>query len=480
MASNLRKKTVKGLAWSTIDNFVSLGISFIFSIILARILGPEAYATVALLTIFIAVANTFVNSGFASALIRKPDRTEKDNATTFYFNIAVGTVCYLLLFIGAPWVADFYDEPVLTPLLRVVSLCVLFNSLCIVQQAQLTIRIDFKTQAFITIVCTLLSGLLGLLLAYRGWGVWSLAFQQVSSSLLRTILLWGVVRWYPRAGFSTESFHQLFGFGAKLLASGLLDTIYNNAYSLIIGKVFSFKQLGFYNRAESLAALPSSNITAVLQRVTFPVLSQMQDDDERLAVNYRRILRTSAFIIFPLMMILAGVASPLVRLLLTEKWSGCILYLQILCFAMMWYPIHAINLNLLQVKGRSDLFLKLEIVKKIIGITILVITIPMGLVTMCYGRVLTSVLCLVVNTYYTGKIIHVGFLLQMKDLLPIMMNAFVTYFVCLLPFSVYQPAAWIQIPVLISIGAASYLLISKLYNANELEEVLYLFQKGRD
>ncbi len=478
MADSLKNKTVKGVFWSAVERFSVAGISFVFGLVLARLLSPSDYGIIAMLNIFMAVSQTFIDSGFSSALIRKIDRTETDNATAFYFNIGVGVACYLILFFAAPLIARFYDEPILVPVTRVVGLNLLFNSLCVVQQALLTVRIDFKTQAKISLTATVLSGVIGIVLAYKGYGVWALVVQMVSSASFRMVLLWVLARWRPRARFSKASFRELFSFGSKLLASGLLDTIYNNLYTIVIGKKFTSASLGVYARAEHFAQFPAVNITGILQRVTFPVLSTIQNEDERLRVNYRKFLRLSAYAVFPLMMGLVAVADPLVRWILTDKWEGAILFLQILCFALMWYPIHAINLNLLQVKGRSDLFLKLEVWKKIIGVVTLCVTIPLGLTAMCVGRIVTSLIALFINTYYTGKLIQVGYWVQMKDLLPIFANSVVMLGVCLLvqmPLAGVHHALSLFLAVLV--GGAYYVGSSFLFHSAELKELLGLLSR---
>lgn len=476
MSSELKRKTATGLFWSSIDKFSNQGITFVFSIILARILVPKDYGVIAMLMVFTAVADLFVSSGFSSALIRKPELKEKDLSTAFYFNIFVGLFCYFILFLISPLVADFYKEPILSPLLKVVGLAVFFNSLSVVQRTQLTKKVDFKTQAKISLECTVLSGIIGIILAYKGFGVWALAVQNVLSSLINTLLLWIFSKWRPKTGFYKDSFLYLFGYGSKLLASGLLDTIYNNIYPIVIGKFFSPTQLGFFSRAQSFAALPSSNITSVLQRVTFPVLSLIQDDDKELKDKYRRLLCCSAFIIFPLMIGLAVLASPLVRLVLTSKWDGCVLYLQIISFAMMWYPIHAINLNLLQVKGRTDLFLRLEIIKKIIGVGIMCITIPFGITVMCIGMVVFSLIAVVVNTYYTGKIIHVGFFVQMGDLFPVLLNSLVMG--GLVYFSVmFLESSIVKLLVGLVVGVAYYYISSFFLKFKELDDFMSIIKR---
>lgn len=476
MSESLKQATTKGLFWSSVERFSNQGVQFVFSIILARLLSPSDYGIIAMVTIFFAVAQSFVDSGFSNALVRKTDRVEEDLSTCFYFNIGVGIIAYIVLFLIAPLVANFYNQPILSPIIRITGLEVMLNSLCVVQQALFTIKIDFKSQAKITLSATVISGIVGILLAYQGYGIWALVWQGVASSIVRMGLLWLMSKWRPRTGFSKSSFNYLFGYGSKLLASGLLDTIYNNIYPIVIGKFYNPAQLGNYSRALGWAQLPSANITSILQRVTFPVLSAIQDDTLRLQNSYRRLLKLSAFIVFPLMMGLAAIASPLIRVILTAKWDGCVLYLQILCFALMLYPIHAINLNLLQVKGRSDIFLRLEIIKKIIGVIILIITIPLGITAMCLGMVFSSIICLIVNTYYTSRFIDVGLLTQLKDLRIILINSLV------MGGGIYILTSFIDIEVLklvmgIVIGFLLYFIGSFYFSKAELQEVISLIKK---
>ena len=476
MSESLKQATTKGLFWSSVERFSNQGVQFVFSIILARLLSPSDYGIIAMVTIFFAVAQSFVDSGFSNALVRKTDRVEEDLSTCFYFNIGVGIIAYIVLFLIAPLVANFYNQPILSPIIRITGLGVILNSLCVVQQALFTIKIDFKSQAKITLSATVISGIVGIILAYQGYGIWALVWQGVASSIVRMGLLWLMSKWRPRTGFSKSSFNYLFGYGSKLLASGLLDTIYNNIYPIVIGKFYNPAQLGNYSRALGWAQLPSANITSILQRVTFPVLSTIQDDTLRLQNSYRRLLKLSAFIVFPLMMGLAAMASPLIRVILTAKWDGCVLYLQILCFALMLYPIHAINLNLLQVKGRSDIFLRLEIIKKIIGVIILIITIPLGITAMCLGMVFSSIICLIINTYYTNRFIDIGLLTQLKDLKIILINSLV------MGGGIYLLTSFIDIEGLklvmgIAIGLLFYFIGSFYFSKAELQEVISLIKK---
>lgn len=477
MATSLKEKTVKGLIWSSIDRFSSQGIQFVFGLIMARLLVPADYGVVAMLGIFLAISQSFIDSGFGAALIQKMNRTETDCSTVFYFNIVTAGLFYALLWFAAPSIAAFYDMPLLEPVTRVVALNLVINAFAGIQNSQLSIALDFKTRAKISLAVTLFSGVVGISLAYAGYGVWALVVQMVGSALLNTLLLWLFVRWKPRLAFSWASFRELFTFGSKLLASGLLDTIYGNLVPLLVGKFYSATSLGLYSRALAWGNYPSSNITGVIQNVTFPVLSSIQNDDERLSSAYRRLLRLSVFIIFPLMVGLSAVADPLVRLVLTDKWEGCIYLLQILCFSLMWYPVHAINLNLLQVKGRSDYFLKLEIIKKIFGACVLCVTVPLGLVAMCYGSVFSSLVSLTFNTHYTHRLIGYGFKRQMREMLPVLLHALVMGFIA---WSVVQalPTPGMQLLGGILSGAAYYLLGAWLLRFEELQEALSML-KGR-
>ncbi len=476
MSNSLKKKTAKAIGWSALERFSLQAVGFISGLLIARQLAPSDYGVIAMTSIFFAISSTFIDSGFSLALIRKNDRTESDNSTAFYFNIIIGTIATLLVFFSAPLVAKFYDQPLLIPIMRVLSFRLIIGSFNGVQQSILTARIDFKSQAKVALTSNILGSAVALTTAYFGWGVWALVTQSIASTLIRTVMLWTTVRWYPTMPFSKKSFDELFGYGSKLLASSLLDTTYNNIYTIVIGKVFSVGELGVYSRASSLTKFPSETVTRIIQRVTFPVLSKMQDENERLSINYRKLLQVSAFLVFPLMIGLSAIASPLIITILTPKWSGSIIYLQILCFAMMWYPIHAINLNLLMVKGRSDMFLRLEVIKKIIGVIVLVTTIPMGLVAMCYGRILSSLICLVVNTHYTGKLINVGYLKQMGDLLPTLLGSLVMGGV------VYFTTTLIESPILqlvagISVGVVTYALIALIFRFREVGYLKELIKK---
>lgn len=476
MSNTLKQKAVRGVLWSTVERFSVQGVQFLIMIVMARLLTPHDYGIIGMLAIFLAVSQSLIDSGFSQALIRKRDRTEVDNCTVFYFNIVVSTLLYVILYVSAPFVADFYDTPQLCPVMRVVCLGIMFNSLAVVQRALFTINVDFKTQAKAALTASVTSGVVGVAMAYHGFGVWSLVTQQLLNLGINTGLLWLLSKWRPQFVYSWQSFHELFSFGSKLLASGLLDTIYRNIYPIVIGKLFSASSLGHYTRAHQFSEFPSSNLTGIIQRVTYPVLCEIQDDDERLSNIYRRFLKLSAFVIFPLMIGLSSVAQPFVNIILGPQWGFCGQLLQIICFSMMWYPIHSINLNLLQVKGRSDLFLRLEIIKKILGVSVLCITAPFGLVVMCYGQIFNSIVALAINTYYTGKFINVGFLRQMRDLLPTMALC-LTMFALILSVNSFLPGNMAKLCVGIVLGVAFYSLASYAFKFLELKELLSLVRR---
>lgn len=473
---NLKQQTKKGLYWSFFNQFANYGMQFCVGIVMARLLSPSDYGITALPAVFMAVAYIIQNGGLSGALIRKTDLSEKDLSTAFYYSISVGIVLYVVMFFSARWIADFYNTPVLVPLIRVTALGFLWGPLGTPQNVILNRKLDFKTPTKISIISRIVSAIVGISMAFIGYGLWALVISGLLSSFLSLIMNWYVVRWIPKAGWSKDSFKYLWDYGNKMMASSLLDTLYNNIAPVFIGKFYSPAELGVYNRAQGYAMMPSQNVTGVIQGVTFPVLSRMQNDNEALAHNYRRMLKATAFIIFPIMMMLSALAHPLVITLVTAKWESCIILLQIICFSLMWYPVHAINLNLLQVKGRSDLFLRLEIIKKIVGVSILAITLPHGLIVFCCGSVVSSLIALVINTYYTGKLINVGYFKQMRDLLPIVLLGLVMF--AMIHLSNYMiPNMLLQIICGGILGAIVYIGGAILFKFSELDDVKYMLKR---
>lgn len=468
--SNLKEKTTSGMKWSVIERFSVQGIQLLLGLFIARILVPEDYGLIGMLSIFIAVSQLFIDSGFSAALIHKIDRTETDFSTVFYFSIVVSLFFYGTLALSAGFIADFFKIPELEILTRVVALNFVINSLAIIQRTKLTIALDFKTQAKASLAATFISGLIGLILAFQGFGVWALVWQMLASSSICVILLLILKPWIPLFVFSRYSFKTMFGFSSRLLIAGLIETIYNNVYQLIIGKLFSATVLGYYTRAQQFAIFSSSNIAGVVQRVTFPILSEVQNDNERLRRFLCRFLRMTVFVVFPLTFGLALLARPLIICILTEKWAGAIPLLQLLCFSFMFYPIHALNLNLLQVKGRTDLYLKVEFLKKIIITIALIITIPQGIEAMCIGMILTSLISLVINTYYTGILIKFGFWEQLKELFPILaMTIAMTIVVGIVTF--FLENELLKLLIGITTGFFSYIGMAYLFRFKEIQEI---------
>lgn len=476
MEDNLKGKTKKGLYWSFFNQFSNYGMNFIVGIVMARLLSPSDFGITALPAVFMAIASTIQDGGLANALIRKKEVTNKDLSTTFYYSICLGVVLYLTLFLSAPLIADFYHTPILVSLIRVTAIGFLFSPLITPQNILLRRRLDFKTLTKISLVTRVFGATVGIVMAYVGYGVWSLVISNLLAGMFTLLIAWLVVRWLPKYGWSKESFKYLWGYGNKIMFSAIIENLYSNIAPVFIGKYYSPAQLGIYNRAQGYASMPSQNITGAINNVSFPVLSKMQDDTEKLAYNYRRMLRLSAFVIFPIMLMLSALARPLVITMITEKWEHSIIFLQIMCFSMMWYPIHAINLNLLMVKGRSDLFFRLEIIKKITGISILLITLPMGLVPFCYGGIFSSMVALIINTYYTGKLIHIGYIKQMKDLLPIFSLSMFVWIVIHIS-NCFISNYIVQLIVGGSVGLIVYLGFAFLFKFDELNDVKYLLKR---
>ncbi|KAA6343188.1 Teichuronic acid biosynthesis protein TuaB [termite gut metagenome] len=423
MGESLKKQAIRGVAWSAVDRFSVQGIQFVLSIILARLVAPSEYGLIAMLGIFLAIAQSFIDSGFSNALIQKKDRTETDYSTVFYFNIVVAGIVYAILFICSPYIAGFYKEPQLEIITKWVGLNIVLSAFSIVQRAKLTVKLDFKTQTKASLLAVIISGCIGITLAYQGFGVWALVIQALSSSLLNTLLLWIFAKWRPSLIFSWESFHTLFSFGSKLLLSGLMHTIYMNLYTLIIGRQFSAVNVGYFNRSQTLAMFPSTNITDIISRVMYPSLCSIQDEEERLKRLFFKYLRMVAFIVFPLMIGLSVLSKPLIQVVLTDKWLPAASLLSILSIAYMLHSIAIVNWQIINVKGRSDLNLKAEILRKGIAFSILLATIPLGVKGMCWGIVFCNLTDIAILIFYAKKIIPVNYRMEIKILFPVVLSS---------------------------------------------------------
>ncbi len=474
MADSLRSKTIDALSWSFLESVGLRGVRFVLGVVLARLLLPEQFGLIGMLTIFMAVAQTFLDSGFGAALIQKREVTPTDTCSIFYFNIVVGLAAAGLLCLIAPWIAAFYNQPILTPLTRALSLTIVINSFGLIQGAILDKQINLKTQTKISLIASIISGVVGVTLAAVGFGVWSLVVQEISKTMLRTACLWFLKSWRPALMFSLKSLREMFSFGSRLLASGLLNQIFENIYLLVIGKLFSANALGFFIRAKTFGELPSETLSSMVGRVTFPVFSTIQDDPARLQRGMRKALTTLVLLNFPMMIGLAVVARPLVLVLITEKWTECIPYIQLLSFLGLLYPLHVINLTLLQALGRSDLFLRLEIIKKVLVVINIAITWRWGISAMIYGMIAMSTVSYYLNSYYTGVLIGYPIRYQLRDLFPYLIMAVVmgmaVFGAGLLPFSNH----WSMLLVQITTGIIIYISLCWLFRLTTFIEIWQL------
>ena len=422
MTSAPKQKAVKGIAWNLIERFGLQGVKFVLGVWLARLLTPADYGLVGLIAVFFAVATVFVNSGFGTAYVQKKNVTGPDADTVFYTNLFISIVAYACLWSAAPAIAVFYKQPALVALTRVMGLVVVINAFNIIQMAQLTRSVDFKRKTKITLVSTLISGVSGVSAALLGFGVWSLVIQQMINQILITAGLWVTSKWRPSLQFSTESFRDLFSFGAWVLAASIVRTVFDNIYILTIGKFFPAAQLGFYTRAKQLQSLPSQELASAVGAVSFPVLSQMQDNKLQLKKGACKFLTHTMVFTAPLLVTLMVVAKPFVLLLLTEKWAPIIPYLQILCIAGFLYPIHLVNVQVLQAQGKSNLNFRLEVIKNFLRIVNIALMYRFGVIFIIIGEVVASFIALGVNTYYTRRLIDYGIIAQFKDIKQIIIS----------------------------------------------------------
>jgi len=475
MAGYLKSKTIHALSWSFLGNIGGYGVRFVIGIVLARLLFPEDFGLIGMLTIFISVAQSLMDSGFYSALIQKREVTQVDICSVFYFNIVVGMVAAGLLCLSAPWIAAFYNQPILESLTRVLSLTIVINSFGSIHFTIFTKQINFKIQAKLGLLASVMSGIIGFALATSGFGVWSLAIMQISSTLLTTAFVWLRSAWRPAWLFSFKSLRDMFGFGSRLLASALLIHIFGNLYLLVIGKLFSARDLGFYTRAKSLEELPSRFFSWDVGLVTFPVFSTMQDDPAQLKRAIKKILTFLALVNFPLMIGLAITARPLVLVLLTEKWTECIPYLQLLCGVELLFPDLLINQNLLQALGRSDLFLRLEIINKTLVVMNIAITWQWGISAMICGMIVLSITSCYLTSYYSGILIGYPIREQLGDLVPYLFTALLMGLAVFATGLLQFPNYWVMLLGQIPIGIVIYICLCRMFR---LPAFLEIWQEG--
>ena len=467
---SLKDKTVRGVGWSAIDSFLGSGITFLVGIILARLLTPSEYGLIGIVTIFITVFNAIIDSGFSSAVVRKKDATNDDYNTMFITNMVLSLVMSLVLFFGAPAIAHFFKRPELVSLTRVMSVVLIINALSITQNTVLTKRIDFKTKTKASVISAALSGAVGIAMAFLGFGVWALVGQQITRQLTNTVCLWLFNKWWPNFRFSVQSFKYMWGFGWKLLVSSLIDNVWSELYQVIVAKYYSPDTLGQYSKSKEYANIFSISITSIVGRVTYPVLAEVQDDKPRLVSAYRRIIKITMFVTAVCMISMGAVAEPLIYCLIGPQWHMAATFLPLICISRSLYPLHSINLNMLKVQGRSDLFLWLEIVKKIIAIGPICLGIFVDIYWMLAGSVLTGFIAFFLNSYYSGKLLGYSSWMQLKDVAPsyglALLIALAVYFLKYLPFSY-----WVILPLQIVVGVAVFFAVCKLTKMEEYEEV---------
>lgn len=418
--ASMKQQTIAGFLWRYAERCGAQGIQFLVSIVLARLLSPSDYGIIGIITVFIALANVFISCGFGQALIQKKDADETDFSSVFYFNIAMALILYMVMFFSAPAIAHFYNNDILTPVIRVLSITLVIGGVNGVQQAYVQKTMQFKRFFWATLGGTIISAVVGIAFAYKGLGVWALVAQQLTNQMIDTVILWITVKWRPILRFSVKKMKRLFAYGWKLLCSSLLDVGYNNMYSLIIGKFYSSADLGFYNRGKQFPILIIDNINSSINSVLFPVLAKVQDEKEKLKAMMRRSMTTSIFIIFPCMAGLAAIAEPLVKILLTDKWLPAVPFIRFCCFTYAFWPVHTANLQAIKAIGRSDIFLKLEIAKKVLGIITLCVTLPFGLTVMMWGRCVSTIIGTFINAYPNKKLLGYSYMEQVKDMMPTM------------------------------------------------------------
>ena len=472
MSQDYSKKSevLSSLIWKLMERGGTQGIQFIVQIVLARLLLPEDYGLIALVSIFILVANVFVQSGFNTALIQKKDADELDFSSVFYLSLFIATILYSLLFLISPLIASFYNEPELILVLRVLSLTLFLGAFNSIQNAYIAKKMMFKKLFFSSLGAIIISGIIGVILAYLGYGVWALVCQQLINRFMSTLILWFIVKWRPRFMFSFERIKSLFSYGSKLLMSGLLNTIYNEITTLVIGKIHSPSTLGFYNRGKQFPQFIVSNIDGSIQSVMLPTLSAQQDNKERVKNMVRRSIVTSSFIMFPIMIGLAVIAEPLVKIILTDKWLPAVPFLQIFCATYALMPIHTANLQAINALGRSDIFLRLEVIKKIIGLIVLAITIPLGVYAMALGTLFSGLISSFINAYPNLKLLNYSYIEQWKDIVPsflisLLMGA-VVY-----TFKYMSIATWQIFILQIVLGTIIYIGLAKVF---KIESFNYL------
>ena len=477
--SSPRSKAVtSNMLWRFGERLLAQLVAFLVSIILARILEPSAYGTVALISVFTSLLQVFVDSGLGNALIQKKDADDIDFSTVFFTNIVFCLFLYIVVFFLSSLIARFYNNITLIPYIRVLGLTILISGLKNVQQAYVSRHLLFRKFFFSTLGGTIIAGILGIIMAYNGFGVWALIAQQVINVSIDTLILWLTVKWRPIKAFSWKRLKKLFSYGWKLLASAFLDTSYKEIRQLVIGKKYSSEDLAFYNQGEKFPNLIIGNINTSIDSVLLPVMSNEQNDRERVKMMTRRSIQISTYIMAPLMLGLAFIGEPVIKVLLTEKWLSAVFYMRVFCISYMFYPIHTANLNAIKAMGRSDLFLKLEIIKKVIGLVLLLITMNISVEAMAYSLLFTTITSQIINSWPNRKLLGYSYLEQIMDIIP---NITLAVFmgVCIYFIQYIHISNVIAILLQLSIGASIYIICSKLFKIDSFLYVLDIVKSYR-
>lgn len=470
MTESLKQRTGFAIFWSFIDKGGQQILQLAFGIVLARILLTSDFGTFALLAIFTAIANILQESGFSSALIRKKEPSKADLASVFYFNIGISFLVYLILFLSAPAIGWFYEKPILAPLARITFLSFIFNAFAIIQNVVLIRRMDFKTNTKITLISSIIAGSIAVLLAWQGYGVWALATQLTLQTFLRSLLLWLFVKWIPQSGFSFDRIKEMFPYSSRLLATSVMNQFCSNLYANIIGKYFSTHQAGVYSQANKFSIIPQSVISDGVRTAAFPALSKIKEDSEYMKKAYRKVVRITAFISFPVAFLVVVIAKPLILILITEKWADAISLLQILAIGGAFFPLLSLTTTLLQTIGRSGLILKLEMFRNILALATLIFTAQMGVTEIVIGISNVSFIAFIVSTLIAGKNIAYKISEAIRDIVPYILIAFVSY----VPFAVMPILGidnlWVLLITPCIFGSLIYLAILKLAGSVILSE----------
>ena len=474
---NLKQLTFDAIFWTVLDNVGVRAISFISMLFLARWLGPEEFGFVGMIAVFISLGHTLVISGMTTSLIRTSNADNSDYNTVFYLNLVMSLIVYFSIYSLASYIAFFYEEPILIDVIRVYAIIFLLTAFSAVQSTILNKEMNFKKLTLISLPSTFIGVSVGLYMGYLDYGVWSIIFLYLTTELIRTILLWVFGDWRPSLNFSKQKFKIHFGFGYKLMLSAIIDTVYQNIYNIIIGKFYSATTLGYFERSKRFCEYPSSTFTGIMLKVTYPMLSKLQDEPERMASIYKKILRISFFIIAPVMLGSASVADPLFEFILGSEWLPAVIFFQILCLGMMLYPIHAFNLNILNVYGRSDLFLKLELIKKSIAVFSILFAFQFGVIGLVWSYVFASFASLFVNMYYSSRIIEYPIKEQFQDLIvTLFISASVAIVMYNLQLHLHQLGSLLQFSITLVFGSLLYIFINFLNKKSPIHESLILFK----